>query len=143
MIAVDWILRAAPLPPRALFAEGACADALVHRLLRASLAGLRGVATEDAVVILGDFVALPWVDGVRYLGQDADAPALLMPTTHRPNVPVDLLERALLARAAPGDAPLAVVASRILPTGGALPLNATRLQRWRSARAATNLPPKR
>ena len=41
------------------------------------------------VVVLGATEALPWVDGVNYLGRDPDAPRLLLPTMLRPAVAVD------------------------------------------------------
>jgi hypothetical protein len=50
-------------------------------------------------VVLGEPADLPWVDGAVYLGRDADAPALLLPTAREPSIPLPLVERALLARA--------------------------------------------
>jgi hypothetical protein len=59
---------------------------------------LSGVAASGLLVVLGEAGELPWVDGSVYLGRDPEAPALLLPTTHEPALPLPLVERALLAR---------------------------------------------
>jgi hypothetical protein len=92
---VRWGPRAVPLAPRAVYADGEAARALVRRLLAApdeELARLRGVSAPDFVLVLGD--DLPWVDGARYLGTDPLAPALLLPTARAPSVSPALLARA-------------------------------------------------
>lgn len=131
MIAVEWGARDVPLVPEAVAATGASAEALVRRLLaRDDLGALSGVATAEAVVVLGAAESLPWADGVVYLGRDPRAPALLVPTPREPTVPIALLEAALVRRFGPG--PLAVIPTlRIaIPTASARPLTREALTRW-------------
>lgn len=131
-VALGWAPRAAPLAPRATVAEGAVARRLARHLLAApSLAGLRGVATADLLVCLGD--PPPWVDGVLLLGVDPDAPGLLLPTYLAPTPPIPLVEAALRRDAPPG--PLAVLPAgrRLVPLGDARALDAARLRRWLDA----------
>jgi MoxR-vWA-beta-propeller ternary system domain bpX5 len=73
-----------------------------------SLTQWSAVSTSDVLVLLGEGQTLPWVDGVRYLGRDPLAPHLLLPTNRKPDVPVDLFERALIQRS-PALAPFAVI----------------------------------
>jgi len=103
LIAVQWRPRAVPLEPVGMAVRGAAAGVLAERLLARddeALARLSGVAAPELLVILGEAGELPWVDGAVYLGRDAEAPALLLPTTHEPSAPLPLVERALLARPA-------------------------------------------
>jgi MoxR-vWA-beta-propeller ternary system domain bpX5 len=102
LIALQWRLRAAPLDPVGMAVRGAAARTLAQRLLArddAALGRLSGVAAPDLLMVLGEAADLPWVDGAVYLGRDAEAPSLLLPTTREPAVPLPLVERALLARA--------------------------------------------
>ena len=127
--------RREPLTPVAIAGLGPHARALRERLLRMpdeALARFTGVATPDAVVVLGPSNLLPWFDGALYLGAQG---ALLMPSWAEPDVHPALLERALrraMPKAAPG--PLAVLLSglgdakpQVVPLGGALPLSRERL----------------
>ncbi len=114
-----WVDRAAPLAPVAVYAEGPARLRLRDALLRRrSLAGLAGVGNASVLVVTGE--ALPWAEGVGYLGRDPDAPGVLLPTLRRPAVPLDLFATAVLARA-PRDAwPLAVIEPGLLvPLGHA------------------------
>jgi hypothetical protein len=91
------------LDPVAVAGVGRPARALANRLLRltdARLQELRGAAGGDLLVVLGETSALPWADGVAYLGRDPDAPRLLVPTMVRPDIALDVLERAIAGRAA-------------------------------------------
>jgi hypothetical protein len=127
---VSWAPRDEPLAPRAVAAAGPAARTLARRLLAEpdeALGALRGVAGEDVLVLLGEAEALPWADGVLYLGRDPRAPGLLLPTALAPDVPPDLLERALTAR---HPAPLAVLPPRIVPVGAARPVARARLAAW-------------
>lgn len=122
-VPIAWRPRAVPLEPVGMAARGEAARALARRLLARSdeeLARLTGVAGQDLVVILGnaghagyplDTALLPWVDGAIYLGRDARAPSLLLPTNREPTVPLPLVERALVARAglSKAEPPLAVL----------------------------------
>lgn len=114
LVPIAWRPRSAPLEPVAMAARGEAARALAKRLLARSdedLARLTGVAGQDLILLLGDAVLLPWVEGAAYLGRDARAPSLLLPTNREPTVPLPLVERALVARAGrqKADPPLAVL----------------------------------
>ena len=135
---VSFVAREAPLEPVAMIAAGAAAQALARRLLDesdAALAQRRAVAAGDAIVVLGDGPALPWVDGARYLGRDPDAPHLLVPTESRPNAPLDAFEAAILRRARGARPPLAVsIAPRlIVSVAGAAPIERASLASWLAA----------
>jgi hypothetical protein len=117
LVPIAWRPRSAPLEPVGMAARGEAARALARRLLARSdedLARLTGVAGQDLIVLLGnagDTALLPWVDGAIYLGRDARAPSLLLPTNREPTVPLPLVERALVLRAGHSKAepPLAVL----------------------------------
>jgi hypothetical protein len=128
---VKWTRREPPLAPAAVTARGAVARVLAARLARLDderLARLFGVAAEDLLVIAGE--DLPWVDGVSYVGVDADAPRLMMPTTRAPNMHAALVEAALVARA--GVAPPLVVLEdfTIVSFADARAVQRARLERW-------------
>jgi hypothetical protein len=139
-----WRLREPPLAPLAVVARGPVAQRLAARLLRredAALGALAGVAGEGLLLLLGEADALPWEDGVEYLGRDPAAPRLLLPTRHAPDVPAALLERALLdlpgaeapgAPAAGGTrAPLAVLREGLTVSArAARALSRERLASW-------------
>lgn len=145
-IRVAWTPRDAPLVARAVAAVGAAARSLADRLAAlddAALGALAAVAGRgpagdpgrEVVVVLGEPAALPWVDGVVYLGRDDDAPDLLLPTALAPSVPPGVL--ALAVRAAvsrPG--PVAVLAAppRLVPCGVARAIDRGRLAAWREPR---------
>jgi len=132
--------RAVPLEPRAVAAHGPVAAALADRLLAMddeALAKLSGVAGRALLIVLGEPVALPWVDGVLYLGRDLLAPSLLVPTALEPTVPLPLLERAILARAPSAAVPIAMLcdarslsATAIAATGTARPIQRRELRRF-------------
>jgi hypothetical protein len=143
-IRVAWTPRDAPLAARAVAAFGAPARALAGRLAAlddaalGALAAVAGGAARDVLVVLGEAAALPWVDGVVYLGRDDAAPELLLPTALAPSVPPGVLAVAIRAiRAAvsvPG--PIAVLAAppRLVPCGVARAIDRGRLAAWREAR---------
>jgi hypothetical protein len=122
---VSWTPRQEPLAPRAVAAWGPAARALARRALGRRL---DGVAGDDLLVLLGEADALPWADGAVYLGRDERAPSLLLPTALEPDVPVELFERALLARHP--ETPLAVFDRWIVPVGAARPVERDRLAAW-------------
>lgn len=114
LVPIVWRPRSAPLEPVGMAARGEAARALARRLLARSdedLARLTGVAGQDLILLFGDAALLPWVEGAAYLGRDARAPSLLLPTNREPTVPLPLVERALIARAGHSKAepPLAVL----------------------------------
>jgi hypothetical protein len=127
-----------PLEPLAVIGIGPAARALAMRLLRESddrLRKLRGVAARGALVVLGPSDALPWADGVQYLGRHASAPRLLLPTAQRPRVPLEVLEQAVLRREPRLEPPVAVVAvpPRLISVARALPIEREKLGRWLEA----------
>lgn len=128
LTAVAFAEREPPLSPIAVSARGAVARALLTKLVSwpaDRLDRLSGVFSGDLVVVLGSEEAdLPWVDGVRYLGRDPQAPSLLLPTTLEPVLPLALLERALVARARTrGRIAVFVDPPALLPLAAALPLS--------------------
>ncbi len=134
---VGFVPRRLSLTPAAAAGVGGVARRLGERLLDLDdprLAGLRGVASDDVLVVLGEAESLPWVDGIVYLGHDSSAPRLLLPTALEPDVPASLLERALFGRASGEKGPLAVLASprRLIPAGAARRIERTLLERWLS-----------
>lgn len=130
--------RAGSLDPVAVIATGPVARALAHRLLRladADLTALRGVAGDGLIALMGGAATLPWVDGVVYLGCDADAPRLLLPTMLRPTVAADVFERAIARHAGRHASPWAILAAppRVIPLGDALPVERAHVLRWLGA----------
>jgi hypothetical protein len=112
-VVVRWVQRGEPLPACACIARGAAARALANVLLAwdaARLGRMIACAGEGLLVVLGEEADLPWLEGITYLGRDREAPHLLLPTSRRPDVPVDLFVRALAARV-----PEAARAGAILP----------------------------
>lgn len=127
----SWSARLDPLAPRAVAATGSVARTLARATLSRDddrLKALRGVAGEDVIVLLGDAEALPWVDGVVYLGVDLDAPSLLLPTALVPPAPLALFERAAVRLA--GSTPVVVLpaAQRFVAVGTARPLSRSILE---------------
>ena len=139
-IPVVWRPRRTPLDPVGVAARGDAARMLARRLLARgdeALARLSGAAAPELLVVLGDSADLPWADGAVYLGKDAAAPSLLLPTTREPSVPLALVERAL-ARAAEAAPPFAVLLEPPLVTSleAARPILRSTLERWLTGVAA-------
>lgn len=123
--------RAVPLEPCAVVAEGEVALRLAQRLGREVGAPLRVVTSSTLLVALGPAEALPWVDGVRYLGAEAGCPSLLLPTTWETSVPVLLADRALRRTNQLPDGPLALLSlTRVVPLVSAAPLTHALLERF-------------
>src|SRR5688572_27438614 len=104
---LTWRPRITPLAPAAVVARDAAARALAGRALARddeALSQLKGVGAPGFLLLVGPGDALPWADGVAYLGRDERAPSLLLPTAEEPVTPLALLERAVLGRF-PGLAP--------------------------------------
>jgi hypothetical protein len=115
-------------------ASGETAKELARKLLASDHTkwpNLRGVATSDAIVLLGEAESLPWVDGVSYLGSDDRAPHLLLPTNREPNVPADLLQQALVEQS-PFPPPLAIIETRntVVSLSQARELSRDALRSW-------------
>ncbi len=131
---LTWVEREPPLAPCAVAAWGETSHALAQRLLQrddAQLARLSAVAGDSLLVVVAEGTELPWIDGVRYLGRDPDAPALYTPTTLRPSAPAPLVERAL-SREKGIAAPFAVLPERslVVPLSGARALSRAPLAEW-------------
>jgi hypothetical protein len=137
-VGVTWSLRSEPLVPCACIGRGAVAQALGRALLtldRARLSRLEACAGEGLLIVLGEVADLPWSDGITYLGRDEAAPHLLLPTSRRPDVPVDLFARALAAHvpeAAKGGAILPDPVDGLLwvPVAAAGPIERASLEAW-------------
>ncbi len=133
-IPVRWTPRAVPLQARAVVGIGAAATLLGRRLTELddnALGMLTAVAGEQLLVILGEESALPWVDGVTYLGRVEQAPELLLPTALEPTVPAAVLEAAVRKRVAQS-APIAILPSpaRLIACGTARAIDRERLGSW-------------
>lgn len=132
------------LEPAAAIALGPAARSLAERLLAMTddnLGALRGVAGRDLLAITGAERALPWVDGIIYLGRDPAAPRLMLPAMLRPSAPAHVLEAAVARRVDPAPGPWAMLTGpqaalagppRIVPLGGARPIQRDLLQGWLS-----------
>lgn len=136
MPTVQAVPRGKPLTASAALGVAAAASALVERLLELDperLARLRGVASADTVLVLGNRDDLPWCEGIAYLGHDPDAPELLVPCAVTPDVPAPLLLRALQQRFAKLRPPCAVWLEPplVLSVADAQTLDPGRLQSWR------------
>jgi MoxR-vWA-beta-propeller ternary system domain bpX5 len=131
---ITWHFRGEPRVPVAVVASGETAKELARKLLASDhtkWTSLRGVATPDAIVLLGEAESLPWVDGVSYLGSDDRAPHLLLPTNREPNVPADLLQQALVEQS-PFPPPLAIIETRntVVSLSQARELSRDALRSW-------------
>src|SRR3569833_1570792 len=129
---VEWVPRDEPSRPAGVYASGAVVAGLLRRLADYSeedLRKLRGCTAGERLLLFGLEELLPWADGVIYLGQDAAAPALFVPTYLAPRLPAMLVERAFTARY---PAPLVVLPAErlVLPAGNALPLSREALRVW-------------
>lgn len=127
-----WRRRAEPLVPRALVAWGGASRQLHARLAalapeRASR--LSATASADLLVVSGDADALPWVDGGRYAAPCPEAAGLWLPTLWQPDVPCELLARALHRRHPRQPLLLWRDPEVIVPLDRLLPLSAEHLAR--------------
>jgi hypothetical protein len=128
------------LDPVAAVGVGSVAQALAARLLEMAedrLKLLRGVAGRDMLIVLGEGDALPWVDGIVYLGRDPSAPSLLVPTALRPDVAMDVFERAIARRASSLASPWAVLhePKRVVSVADARRVERAHLEAWIAERA--------
>lgn len=127
------------LAPIAVAGLGPVARALAERLLRLDddqLGALRGAAADGLLLVTGETAALPWVDGVVYLGCDPAAPRLLLPTMLRPSAPLAVFERAVARLAASEFSPWAVLADppQIFSAACVCPIERAHLQQWLETR---------
>jgi hypothetical protein len=137
LIRVAWRARESPLAPGAVAATRGAAVRLARRLLAlpdADLRKLKGVTGPGLIVVLGEYHNLPWSPEVRYLGWVEGKNPLLLPTTHEPDVPIDLFEAALKRRCPNAHHPLVILpdAGIVSSTAEARPLCRETLRRWLS-----------
>lgn len=122
---IIWRNRFDALAPSAVIAFDSSAKKLKEKLLALDdekLVLLQGVFAETLLFIAGAEENLPWTDGVIYLGKDALAPQIFLPTNRRPDVPLDLFEKKLLQNFA-AQKPFAVLENKIVPVGKMLPVS--------------------
>ena len=120
---IKWQNRLDSLEPLAVIAFGDAARRLRDKLLSfddEKLSAWQGVYALDLLFIAG--ADLPWTDGVIYLGKDARATSIFVPTNLRPNVPFDLFEKILLNCFA-AQKPFAVFKNQIISVGKMRPIS--------------------
>jgi len=116
---INWRNRFDALEPVAVIGFDDTARRLKEKLLSfddGKLSSMQGVFAENLLFATAQTTDLPWVDGVVYLGKDARAASIFLPTNLRPDVPFDLFEKALLQKFAVHK-PFAIVGNRIIPVG--------------------------
>jgi len=123
----QWCPVSEVATPRAAVAWGVAARQLHQRLTQldeAQRASLQATANRDVLIVLGEASELPWVDGVAYAAPSVAAPALWLPLHWQPDVPEDLLGRALERQY--GRKPLLLwrEPSTVVPLDRQLPLSA-------------------
>lgn len=134
MIAPRLVPRAEPLAPAAFEARGEAARAWVRRYLhRQHRVAPLGVRHEDSIVVVGD--ELPWSEGLRWLGKEPDAPALLVPTRLGLAPHPALVSAALTRAREASEFPLVLLPSgseriEVIALGMARPLSESALHRF-------------
>ena len=92
-IAPQWLEREPPLEiAGALVGRNAAAQALDRLTATTIDPRLRVSRSDDWLLIVGPESCLPWMDDVTWLGRDGP---LFTPTNYRPDLPPDLVARAL------------------------------------------------
>ncbi len=127
-VAVGWRPRAVPLAPEAVVGRGEASRALARRVL-ADPGPWRGLVGEALLVVFADGDALPWAEGVAYLGRDPRAPSLWVDTRWELDVPPDLAARAV-ARRAPGAVAWLRAPDALVPLGEVDRLDPGALAAW-------------
>jgi hypothetical protein len=136
--AVTFVPRDDVLAPVAVVAQEHVARALAQRVLALDderFGELRGAAGGSVMIVTGEADALPWVDGVTYLGRDLAAPRLLLPTTARPDIALDIFEGAIARHAAALPPPWAVLTKppRIFSAAYPVVMSRVYIQKWLEA----------
>lgn len=137
-----WQRRDDAMPPRAVVGWGPVAERLHERLRQLPeerQARLLATASGDVIVVAGETADLPWVEGAGYAAPCEAAPTLWLPTLWRPEVPSELLARALERRHARRPLLLWAQPSAVIPLDRQLPVTAAHLariaQHWHKAAA--------
>ncbi|MFQ6310209.1 hypothetical protein [Lysobacter capsici] len=130
-----WRSEADPPPPQGAVGVGAAAHGLldaIERLDESVRERLMLTANDDVVILTGAPQSLPWSEGVAYVAPRADAPALWLSTVERPDLPLDLLHRAIARRHPQSPLLLLREPARIVPLHRALPATAALIAQIRS-----------
>lgn len=121
----QWGPEPDPPPPQGAAGVGRAGSrallAAVAALDEARRGKLMLTANADVLVATGAAAELPWCEGVIYIAPRAPAPALWLPTTQRPLLPLDLLQRALERRHRPSPLLMLREPARLVPLHRALP----------------------
>lgn len=121
----DWRAQDEPPPPQAAVGIGqATSRALlraVERLDEGAREGLMLTANADVLVVTGAGERLPWCEGVAYAAPCEQAPGLWLLTIERPDLPLDLLQRAIARRHPQSPLLLLRAPPQLLPLHRALP----------------------
>ncbi|KAF1030810.1 MAG: hypothetical protein GAK37_01097 [Pseudomonas sp.] len=131
-LAWTWRPRHTAAEPQAAVAWGESARRLHARLQQMppeQAAQLHATANAEVLVVSGAAGQLPWVDGVEYAAPHPHAPALWLPTSWEPDVPVGLLRQAFCTRFT--RSPLLVwhAPQAVVPLDRQLPVTPEHLQR--------------
>lgn len=124
---MSWQWGPEPQPPAPQGAAGIGRDAsrallaAVQALEPARRDALMLTANADVLVVAGRAEHLPWCEGVLYIAPRDAAPALWLPTTQRPQLPLDLLQRALERRHRPSPLLMLREPAQLMPLHRALP----------------------
>lgn len=100
-MSLAWRVEPAAPTPLGVLGLGAASRHLHSRLEampEATRTRLTVTAHGELLLLAGDFHQLPWFDGAHYVAPRAEAPGLWLPTTRRPDVPLDLLATAIARR---------------------------------------------
>lgn len=132
-IPISWATRSdSPLKPEIVVASGKLACHLLTKCLdfnEQRLAHIEGLSCADLVLLKSD-EDLPWIKGVSFLGRDALAPNIYIPTHLTANVPLPLLEKALLKKTGVGPIAVLPVFHQLLPLDKLLNLDRQTINVW-------------
>jgi hypothetical protein len=134
LLKIHWQNRSDALFPCAVVAFDGTAISLAKKLLSfedEKLHFLQGVSAKRMILLTGESENLSWTNGAIYLGRDVQMPSILLPTTLKPNCPLDLFERALNEKFR-RLSPFAVLPEKIIPFGAAKSLSRSVLENWLS-----------
>ena len=134
MMCWSWVAEVAPPLPTGMIGLGDSARSLWQRLAALAepeRAALAVTAHQDALIVAGKHSLLPWVEGARYLAPRTEAPALWLPTSERPDLPLELIAAAILRQHAQRPLLLWPLPSQLIPLHRLLPASDAVLQRIR------------
>ena len=134
ILKIHWQNRPDALPPCAMITFDAAALSLAEKLLSfedEKLNDFQGVGATQMILLTGNGESLPWTNGAIYLGRDAQMPSVLLPTTLKPNIPLELFERALNENFKTL-APFVALPEKIILYGKAKTISRSVLEKWLS-----------